>query len=233
MSYDAVSLIQAIVRDQLRSFKTADLGVVTQVYSHESASDKNNYECDVRLRDSGLELKRVPVATSRIGAVAIPNPEDLVLIQFLHGDIQAAVITGRLYNDRDRPPEAKSHEWVYISPDPAQSDIRRLYLEFPNGNKLLLDDDKLEIEMGKTKLTVNNNGDIAINSNAKLTIDTKGDASVKVNGNLELNATGDVNLEGTNVSVKGKANATLEGSAATTVKGTSVKVAGKIDFSAV
>ncbi len=233
MSYDAVSLIQAIVRDQLRSFKTADLGVVTQVYSHESSSDKNNYECDVRLRDSGLELKRVPVATSRIGAVAIPNPDDLVLVQFLHGDIHAAVITGRLYNDQDRAPEAKPQECVYISPDPSQKDIRRLYLEFPNGNKLLLNDDKLEIEMGKTKLTVNNNGDIAINSNAKVTIDTKGDASVKVNGNLELNATGDVNLEGTNVSVKGKANATLEGSAATTVKGTSVKVAGKIDFSAV
>lgn len=233
MSYDAVSLIQAVVRDQLRSFKTAELGIVTQVYSHESASDKNNYECDVRLRDSGLELKRVPVAMPRVGLAAIPNQDDLVLVQFLHGDIHAAVIIGRLYNDQDRPPEAKPHEWVYISPDPAENDIRRLYLELPNGNKLLLDDDKLVIEMGKTKLTVNNNGDIAINSNAKLTIDTKGDASVKVNGNLELNATGDVRVEGTNVSLKGKANATLEGSAATTVKGTSVKVAGKIDFSAV
>jgi uncharacterized protein involved in type VI secretion and phage assembly len=233
MSHDIISLIQAVVRDQLRAFKTAELGVVTRVYAHESASDKNNYECDVRLRDSGLELKRVPVATSRIGAAAIPNPDDLVLVQFLHGDIQAAVITGRFYNDQDRPPEAKPHEWVYICPDPAETGIRRLYLELPNGNKLLIDDDKLVIEMGKTKLTVNNNGDVELTSNAKLTIETKGNTSVQVSGNLELSATGDVSVEGTNVSLKGKANATLEGNGSTTVKGTSVKVAGKIDFSAV
>ena len=229
---DLISLIQAVVRDGLRSFKTTDLGVVTHVYSHESDSDKNNYECDVRLRDSGLELKRVPVSTQRIGAVAIPNEDDLVLVQFLHGDIHSAVITGRVYNDTDRPPEAKPHEFVYISPDDAESGIRRLYLEFPNGNTLLLDDDKLVLEMGKTKMTINNNGDVVLNSSAKLTIDTKGDASVKVNGNLELNATGDVNIEGTNVSIKGKANTTLEGTAATTVKGTTVKIAGMTDFSA-
>ncbi len=229
---DTVSLIQSIIQDQLRSFKTAELGVVTNVYSHESASDKNNYECDVRLRDSGLELKKIAVSTQRIGAVAIPNRDDLVLVQFLNGDINSAVISERVYNDKDRPPEAKPHEFVYISPDKAESDIRRMYMEFPNGNKLLLDDNKMVLEMGKTKLTINNDGDVVLNSGGKLTIDTKGDAAVKINGNLDLNATGDVNVEGTNVSIKGKANASLEGSAATTVKGASVKIAGMTDFSA-
>src|SRR5688572_32465569 len=70
---DAITLIEAVIRDQLRSFKIAELGVVTNVYSHESSSDKNNYECDVKLRNSGLELKRVGVATQRVGSVAIPN----------------------------------------------------------------------------------------------------------------------------------------------------------------
>ena len=125
MTNDAISLIQAVVRDELRSFKTAELGVVTKVYAHEAASDKNNSECDVRLRNAGLELKRVPVCTPRIGAVAIPNPDDLVLVQFLHGDIHNAVITGRLYNDADRPPEGKPREFVYISPDAAESGLRR------------------------------------------------------------------------------------------------------------
>ena len=229
---DSISLIQAAIRDQLRCFKTAELGVVTNLYSHESASDKNNYACDVRLRDSGLELKKIPVSTQRIGAAAIPNQDDLVLVQFLHGDIHAAFITGRVYNDTDRPPEAKPHELVYVSPDSAESGIRRLYLEFPQGNKLLLDDDKLVLEMGKTKLTINHDGDVVLNSNAKLTIDTKGDAAVKVNGNLELNATGDVKVEGANVSIKGQSNANLEGGVAANVKAASVKIAGKIDFSA-
>jgi hypothetical protein len=226
---DAISVIQAAIRDQLRCFRTAELGVVTNLYSHESASDRNNYECDVRLRDSKLELKKVPVSTQRIGAAAIPNKDDLVLVQFLHGDIHAAIITGRVYNDTDRPPEAKPHEFVYICPDKAESGIRRVYLELPKGNKFLLDDDKLVLEMGKTKIT---DGDMVLNSNAKLTIDTKGDATVKVKGNLDFNASGDVKVEGNNISIKAKANTTLEGTSATTVKGMSVKIAGKIDFSA-
>ncbi len=228
---DTIDIIQAVVRDQLRSFKTAELGIVTRVHSHETGSDKNNYECDVRLRDSNLELKKAPVVTQRIGAVAIPNVDDLVLVQFLHGDVHSAFITGRVYNDQDRPPEAGPKESVYISPDDAESDVRRIYLELPNGNTLLLDDDKLVVEMGKTKLTMNNNGDIALQSEAKVTIDAKGDAAFAAKGNLELNAAGDVKIEGANVSVKGQATAALEGGASATVKGAGVKIAGMIDFS--
>jgi uncharacterized protein involved in type VI secretion and phage assembly len=229
---DIVGIIQSVIQNQLQGFKTAEFGIVTKVYSHESAADKNNYQCDVRLRDNGLELKRVTVCTQRIGCAAIPNVDDLVLIQYLHGDIHSAVITGRVYNDTDRPPEAKPHEFVYVSPDSAEQGIRRIYLELPNNNKLLLDDDKLVLEMGKTTLTINNDGDVVLNSSAKLTIDTKGDTAVKVQGNLEFNAAGDVKLEGTNVSIKGKASAALEGNASATLKGASVKIAGMTDFSA-
>jgi uncharacterized protein involved in type VI secretion and phage assembly len=229
---DAITLIQAVIRDQLQGFKTAELGVVTKLHSHEAASDKNNYQCDVRLRNSGLELKRVSVAVQRIGGAAIPNDGDLVLVQYLDGDIHSAIITGRLYNDTDRPPEAKPREFVYISPDSAEQGIRRIYLELPKGNKLLVEDDKLIIEMGKTKITVNNDGDVVLESNAGLTINAKGDAAVKAQGNLELKAAGDMTLEGNNVSVKAKMNASVESGAAATLKGMSVKVAGKIDFAA-
>jgi phage baseplate assembly protein gpV len=172
MSTDAIALIKAVVRDQLRGFRTAELGVVTSVHSHENGGDNNNYECDVRLRDSGLELKRIPVGTQRVGSVAIPNKDDLVLIQFLNGDVHAALIVSRLHNDKDRSPEAKAREFVYVSPDAAESGVRRTYLEFPNGNKITLDDDKLLIEMGQSTMTINNSGDIEINSgnsNIKLT----------------------------------------------------------------
>jgi phage baseplate assembly protein gpV len=172
MNEDVISLIRAIVRDQLKAFKTAELGIVTRAYPHESATDKNNYECDVRLRDSGLELKRVPVSTQRVGAVMMPNKDDLVLIQYLNGDIHSALITGRLYNDKERPPLAKSHEAVYISPDSNEKGIRRIYLELPNNNNLLVDDDKLELKMGKTTVTVNHNGEIVINSKEKVVIES-------------------------------------------------------------
>jgi len=182
MTTDVLDVIQAVIRDQLRTFRTAELGVVTKVYSHASSSDKNNYECDVKLRDSGLELKRVALCTQRIGSVAIPNPDDLVLVQYLNGDIHAAVITGRFYNDKDRSPEAKDREHVYISPDKAESGVRRLYLEFPNGNKLLIDDDKLKLEMGKTVLTINHDDSVEIVSNNKpITLkDQNGSNSIEI-----------------------------------------------------
>jgi hypothetical protein len=161
---DAIGLIQAVVRDELRGFRTAELGVVTALYAHESAGDRNNYECDVRLRDSGLELKRVPVATQRIGAVAIPNLDDLVLVQFIKGDIHSALITARLYNDQGRPPEAGPHELVYVSPDPAESGVRRVVAELPNQNKVLVDDDQLVLEMGRTKLTMKHDGEVVVDA---------------------------------------------------------------------
>lgn len=188
---DAVSLIKSVIQDQLQGFRTAELGIITQVYSHENASDKNNYECDVRLRDSGLELKKVPVITQRIGAVAIPNIDDLVMVQFLHGNIHSGFIAGRVYNNTDRPPEAKPHEFVYISPDQEERGIRRIYMEFPNGNKFLLDDDKLVLEMGKTKITINNDGEIELKSNnKKITLtDQNGNNFIEIKpqqGNIKL-----------------------------------------------
>jgi hypothetical protein len=179
---DVVGLIQSVIRDQLRCFRTAEIGIVTKVHSHEQASDMNNYECDVRLRDSGLELPRVPAATQRIGFVAIPNIDDLVLVQFAHGDVHAPYITGRLYNDTDRPPKARPREAVYVSPDPAESGVRRFYSELPNGNTITLDDEKLVLKMGSSTVTVNHDGEIVLNShnqNIKLT-DQNGNNSIEI-----------------------------------------------------
>lgn len=239
MTPDLVELIQAVVRDEIRKLRVAEAGVVTQLYSHESGSDKNNYECGVRLRDSGLELPRVPVATARIGLAAIPNVGDLVLVQFIGGDLHGAVITGRLYNDADRPPESKAKEWVYASPDAAESGVRRLYFELPNNNKLLIDDDKLALEMGDTKITVNNGGDVEIQSAAKLVVDaqgncevkSQGDVSLEAGGALKLKATGAVTIEGLSVAVKGQTTAQLEGGANATVKGAMIGLAGMTNFS--
>ena len=167
MTADLIAMIQAVVRDELRAFRTAELGVVTKVYAHESDGDLNNYACDVRLRDAELELKRVPVTTNRLGQVAIPNPDDLVLVQYLNGDVQSALITGRLYSGETRPPVAKPHEWVYISPDAAESGIHRFALELPNANKLHVKDDEFVLEMGKTKVTITHDGDVEIISPRK------------------------------------------------------------------
>jgi hypothetical protein len=236
---DIVSVIRSIVQEELKSHRTLELGVVTKLFSHESGSDKNNYACSVKLKDSELELQNVGISTQRIGAVAIPNKNDLVLVQFINGDVNNAVVIARVYNDADRPPEAKPHEFVYISPDSKESGIRRIYLEFPNENKFLLNDDEITLEAGTTKIKFNHGADIEIESNSKLLIKTKSDVSIdssgkislKSKGNIDLKADGDISLDGANIAIKAKSSASLEGGSMAKIKGSSITVSGNISFS--
>src|SRR5207247_11099594 len=96
-----VSTIQEIVRQELRSGRAVALGLVEAVFPHATGGDGDNYGCDVRLKNSGLVLRRVPVATGHVGTVAIPNVGDLVLVAFDKGDVNQPIVIGRLYNDRD------------------------------------------------------------------------------------------------------------------------------------
>ena len=89
--------IRRIVQEELGQVRTAELAVVQEQHADEFAAS-------VKLRDSEIVLRKVPVATQRIGAVSIPAVGDLVLVQFVGGSVNAPVITGRLYNDEDRPP---------------------------------------------------------------------------------------------------------------------------------
>ena len=237
--HDIVDLIRAIVRSELAATHVAELAVVTQTYPHAAGGDKHNYACDVKLRDSGLELKGVPVATQRIGQAAMPNVDDLVLLNFVRGDVHGAVITARLYNDVDRPPVAKDKEWVYVSVDDAQSGVRRAHFEFPNGNKATLDDDKFVLEMGATRLSIKNGGDVELASAAKISISCDGDMALKAGGSISVEAGGslalkagsDATLDGMAVTVKAQTSAELKGGAAVSLKGPLISVGGNISFS--
>jgi len=227
-----VDTIQAIIREELRHLYLAELGVVTELHAHESESDKNNYACSVQLRDSGLALRFVPIVTSRIGMCALPNVGDLVLVQFLGGDPNAPVVTARLYNESARPPVAKASEWVYESPDSEESGVRRVFLKLPNGAMLTWDDKAITLETGATKLTINHDGAVTLESADKVTIKSTGDTVVESQGALNVKATGDVSLEGMNVNIKAQMNAQVEGQTAATLKGINVAIKGITAFSA-
>ena len=169
--------IQRIVQDELQSVRTAELAVVQEQHP----SDPDNYACTVVLRDSGIVLRNVPVATSRIGAVAIPAVGELVLVQFVAGDVNAPVIVGRLYNERDRPPEnedgravlhlplgAADDEAVHV--ELTSGDTRELSVKLGKGVTLVLRDDDpvVEIVAGEAKLTVERDGKVALKSSGKL-----------------------------------------------------------------
>jgi len=227
-----IETIQAIVQEELRHLYLAELGVVTELHAHESDSDKNNYACSVRLRDSGLELRFVPIATSRIGLCALPNVGDLVLVQFLGGDPNAPVVTARLYNEQARPPVAKAGEWVYESPDDEGGGVRRAFLKLPNGATLTWDDEAVTLETGATKLVINHDGEVVLESADKVTIKSSGDTVVEAQGALSMKASGDVSLEGMNVNIKAQLSAQVEGQTSATLKGINVAIKGITAFSA-
>lgn len=113
-----VSVMQQVAAREVEKIYTTELGVVTAIFPHASDGDKNNYQCSVKLKNrkdtngEDFELRKVPVATGHIGFASIPNVEDLVLVQFIGGDINAPVITGRLYNDKDIPPVGDKNQMV-------------------------------------------------------------------------------------------------------------------------
>ncbi len=209
MSRTLLETIQRIVADEVGRVRTAELAVVQDVHPHADDGDKDNYACTVALRDSGIVLGHVPVATARIGTVSIPDVGELVLVQFLGGSVNAPVITGRFYNDEDRPPAndkgvaiahlplgAADDEAVHI--ELASGDARSLSITLGKGLKLELKDDdpvvSIDVSDGKAKLTIAQDGATSLESKGKLelkgagiAIDAGGDKLVLKGSTVELN----------------------------------------------
>jgi uncharacterized protein involved in type VI secretion and phage assembly len=99
-----VELIRKVVRAELAGRLGSRLGVVTATFPHEADDDDRNYEVDVRLKHERLDLPRVPVSVAHVGLAAPPRVDDLVLVDFLNGDPNQPLVTGRLYHADERPP---------------------------------------------------------------------------------------------------------------------------------
>ncbi len=234
-----VSTIQEIIRQELRSVRIAELGLVEAVYPHAGESDEDNYACDVRLKNSGLLLKRVPIATGHIGTAAIPNIGDLVLLTFEKGDINQPIVIGRLYNDDDRPPLNNPDEVIFRLPlekadnetilasiknHADQSPPREVLLEMPPKLTVKITDGTITATAGKTEMKLDNPNagggtvtvvaggtQITMNQDGDVKIEVMGSMSVKANANLSLEANG-------NISIKALGNLEAEGSGTASLK---------------
>ena len=221
-----VTTIQEIIRHELKSVRIAEMGLVEEVYPHRGSGDDDNYGCDVRLKNSGLILKRVPIATDRIGTAAIPNKGDLVLLSFYGGDVNQAIVIGRLYNSSDRPPLNDSNEVIFRLPLAKSDDKtlkaairnieandppRELIVEMPPKITVRITDGTVRATAGKTEMKLDQpNGSggtvTVLAGQTKITMDQDGDITVEAAGAITLKATDDLTLEGQNI----KINADLE-----------------------
>jgi phage baseplate assembly protein gpV len=220
---EIIDVLRAIIRDELTKRHEPEFGLVTAVQSHEVDGSENNHQVNVRLRTSGLELQRVPVAVPRLGLSILPKVDDLVLVVFVNGDLNAPVVVGSVYDESVQPPVAKATEMVYMPTDADDSSIRRLHVELGNGGLLTVDDEKLTVTLGSTELIIQRDGDITVKGAAKVDLKTQADISLEASGNLELKAQGNVTISGISV--------TVEGSGAAKLKAPAVTLAGNTQFS--
>jgi uncharacterized protein involved in type VI secretion and phage assembly len=123
------SLVQAIrmmVRRELAAVRQPALGTITAVNPHASDDDEHNDEVDVALQYEDLTLPRVPVAVRQPGTVAPLKVGDLVLVEFLNGDLQQPLVAGTFHHDDERPPVHDKGELVieHRSPDGSINQLR-------------------------------------------------------------------------------------------------------------
>jgi uncharacterized protein involved in type VI secretion and phage assembly len=220
-----VPALQALVRDELSTTRSVELGIVTQTYTNEGGSGDNNIAIGVRVRGSALELQHVPVAVGRLGLSVSPRVGDLAVLAFVGGDVNSAVAIGFLYDEQTRAPDASANELVYVVPDDQNDDDRRFEVQLPNGNKLTVKDGRIDITMGQTSLVIESDGAI--------TLDSAGDLTLKAQGSVTIDAGKDVSIKAqTSATVEGASGVTVKSDAQAQLKGSQTTISGMTSFSA-
>lgn len=209
MTFSLFETIRRIVQQEMKSIRTAEIAVVQEQHPHAADSDTDNYACTVRLRNSDIVLKHVPVATPRIGSASLPSVGDMVLVQFVGGDINAPVITGSLYNDEDRPPANDDGQSILHLPLGA-GDGDAVHIELHTGDKReviiklgtglainVRDDDpviELDVDGGKATIKIDRDGAVTLESQGKVELKAS---------DFAIEAQNELSLKGGTVKVKG------------------------------
>ncbi len=234
-----LSTLQEIIRQELRAVRVSELGIVKEVYPHSGSSDDDNHGCDVQLKNSGLLLKRVPIATQHIGTVGIPNIGDLVLLTFDKGDVNQPIVIGRLYHNEARPPLNNPNEVIFRLPlaeadektlkaairnIPANDSPREILVEMPPKITLHVTDGMVHAIAGKTEMKLNQPGGsggvvTVLSGRTKITLNQDGDVTIEAAGAMTLKATRDLTLEGMNIKLKSQLNTDIEAGSQATLKG--------------
>jgi uncharacterized protein involved in type VI secretion and phage assembly len=207
---DMVSELRRLIREEVQTLRAAELGVVQAQHPHESDGDSDNYAVTVSLRDTGIVLGKVPVATTRLGAVAIPPVGALVLVQFIGGDINAPVVTGTFYTDEDRPPANADGQVIWNLPaDASPDDALRLEVSSADKKSVVLklasavtieikdDDPAVSIDVGgNAQVTIDSDGKVTITSSQSLEVKASSDLKLEAQGNFDLKAGGNMTIKG-------------------------------------
>ena len=227
MSHELVQTIRQIARHEARQQWPPALGVVTSVFGADGADSANgatDYACTVALREWGIVLPRVPIATQLIGAASLPLEEDLVLVVFAGGDLHAPVVVGRLYSQAVAPPQNEPGELVMVLPGDEADATKRLEVRVQtpgDGTRsatlkldgqvpvtLTVDDAGVQVAVGETRLSLQQTN----SSNGTLEL-VAGEATVRLQqgGDLTLETSGKLTIKGSTVEISGDTSVKVTG----------------------
>jgi uncharacterized protein involved in type VI secretion and phage assembly len=217
-----VQSIRGIARHEVAMRSSSAYGVVQSVHGR---NGDVYHACTVKLRESGLVLPKVPIATGLIGSASLPRQNDLVVILFIGGDLHAPVVVGRVYNEDVKPPKHAPGEVVVSLPGDEEEDDKRLELRITTPGdgtrsvKLVLDgnvkveveinDQQIRLQTQDAKFTLSQSG--SSDGRAELAV-ANSSVVIEQSGDVTLTASGKLTLQGKQVEISGD---------------TSIKVAGQ------
>jgi uncharacterized protein involved in type VI secretion and phage assembly len=181
-----IDIVQRVVEQESGSRRGSALGIVSSVFAHTAEDDDNNYEVSVKLKHEELELRRVPLAVAHIGVAAPPRAGDLVLVQFIEGDLNQPVITGRFYHADERPPLHKEDEVLF---EHRATDGTLNHLRFAADGSIFLQRDVTKPEdnsEAKASLKIDGStGAVTVKVGDDVQLELKSDR-ISIKGNVEI-----------------------------------------------
>lgn len=182
MSAGIIDIVRRVVSEELAHSRGNLLGVVSAVFPNDDAKENNNYEINVRLKHEDLELRRVPMAVSHVGFAAPPRAGELVLVQFINGDINQPVITGRFYTDEALAPLFREDD-ILFEQRVGGGDSLNHFRFTPDGTILLQRDVKKPKDNSEAATSVRidgESGDLTIKMGDTVTVTLKNDTEIVI-----------------------------------------------------
>jgi uncharacterized protein involved in type VI secretion and phage assembly len=155
-------------------------------------------------------------AGGKRGLYYIPQVGDEVLVGFAHGDVTEPYVLGSLWNGQDNPPAD--------APNDATS---KVILKTPKGHVVELDDLAQTVKVtsiGGPKATLSADKIVLEAGSSKATLESAGKIKLEAPTEISLEAGTKISLKATTIEVKASGNATLDGGGACTIKGGVVQI---------
>jgi phage baseplate assembly protein gpV len=217
-----IEVLKSIVRHEVHRRPWCELAVVTSNFDDNDGPD--SHTVSVRLKDSGLPIPRLPVASFATGVAALPRQGDVVLVAMPRGDLGSAIVVAQVYSDQRRPPVFTRDEVAIVWPgdtDDADSkavDFRiradafsRSLIIALGGNKdakLTVSDGSVELLAGGVEVSLQHSS----GSDGKVHIAGGGTKiDLAQDGDLSIESAGTLKLKAASIKIEGDSTVTING----------------------